>query len=213
MKFYYTSIIFLLFVVFSCKKEIAVESYDSDIDKATVYAGEIDTSLFCYSFVSPMSIEVVYDSMNLYGHGVTNIDIDFNGVPDLSFSLDLLNHDSIHLLNGNPPNPFPKCSLAAGTNLSIALNQEELFINGSTTTVFWCDTIQHGEEIGTNQEWSALGSELDLWRNINGSPTGSWMEADGLSYLGFKLNDKYGWLEIDVSNAFNPLLVKFAIQR
>ena len=43
-------------------------------------------------------------------------------------------------------------------------------------------------------------------------PFGKWYYINTVKYLGIRLNNKYGWIEIDATNQKNPLITKFAIQ-
>ncbi len=203
----------LLLLVVACKKEQPMDDIVVETELGPVYAGEVDTSMFSYTFSNPVSITVNYDSMNLYGYGATELDFDFNGIADLNIAMDLLNPDSLHLLNGTTPNPQPNCLIEGGTNIALAMTSETIQVNGNLSTVYWCDTIQQGQEIGDDLQWSSISSDLNMWRTINGSMAGCWIDAEGINYIGFKFNEKFGWLAIDVTDPFNPLLIKFAIQR
>lgn len=213
MKVYSLLILVVYLALYSCKKEEVIYEDLNEIEEVAIHAGETDTTFFTYTFINPMSVDVVYDSMNLYGHGSADIDFDFNGSSDLIFSIDVINPDSIHLLNGSIPNPYPNCSVLTSNNLSVVMQEESLMINGNLSTVFWCDTIQNGELIDENLNWSEVGTELNLWREIDGIPNGCWLNSNGIRYLGFKLNDKFGWLAIDATDVQHPMLIEFAIQR
>jgi hypothetical protein len=203
----------LLLSVAACKKEQPIDNQLAETELPPVYAGEEDTSMFSYTFPNPVAITVNYDSMNLYGNGISTLDFDFDGVTDLTIAMDILNQDSLHLLNGLTPNPQPNCIIEGGANIAIAMTSETLQINGNLSTVYWCDTIQQGQKIGAHLEWSEVNTQLSMWKETGSGVAGCWIDADGINYIGFKFNEKYGWLAIDVTDSYNPLLIKFAIQR
>ena len=214
MKANYILLLLLIgFLYNSCKKENQDEFLLDSFESVKIYAGVSDTSLLNYIFMNPISVDVIYDSFNLYGSGSQAIDFDLNGVNDLTIVMNLVNQDSIHLLNGSSPNPPPSCSMEISASLSLAMYSEEIIVSGYPTTHYWCETINEGQEIGTNLEWSSVNSELNLWKETNGSNVGSWFLVSGVSYIGFKFKDKYGWLEVDASDPLNPLFTKFAMQR
>lgn len=213
MKVYSLLILIVFISLFSCKKNKAIDEESYDIEETLIYAGKPDSTLFTYTFQTPISIEVVYDSMNLYGYGTTAVDLDFNGSTDITFSLNLINHDNIYLLNGSMPVPSPNCSAITSNNVSIVMIKDTLMINGSPSIISWCDTVEYGNLINQNLNWSETATELYLWEDIDGVSTGNWMMSEGIKYLGFKLNEKYGWLAIDVTNFQNPKLIEFAVQR
>lgn len=214
MKANYFLIVLLIGVFYnSCKKEVEDEYLSESFTPSRVYAGVSDTSLFNYTFVNPVSVEVIYDVDHLFGYGSSIIDFDLNGVNELSIIMNVINQDSIHLLNGSLPVPSPSCSIETSLSLSIAMINEDVIINGYPSNYQWCDAISTGQEVGSNLEWSDVNSELDLWCQINGNNLGEWFSIGGVSYIGFKLNDKYGWLEVDVTNPLNPIFTKLAMQR
>jgi hypothetical protein len=214
MKVNYILIVLLIGLFYSsCKKENQNNLTLDTFEATKIYAGVSDTSLFNYTFINPMSVNVIFDTSNLYGYGATVIDFDLNGTNDLTVIMNLINQDSIHLLNGSTPNPLPNCSIESSSSLAVAMLSQELIVNGSPTTYYWCDTITEGQEVGDDLEWSSVNTELNLWIETNGSNTGSWFLIGGVSYIGIKFNDKYGWLEVDATDPLNPLFTKFAMQR
>lgn len=210
MKANYIFLFFLIgFLYHSCKKDNQDEFLLDSFESSKVYAGVSDTSLFNYTFINPISIDITYDSNNLYGIGSKAIDFDLNGIDDLIIKMNIVNQDSIHLLNGYDPNPFPSCLVESNSSLSVAMVSQQVM----STTHYWCDTIVEGQEINSELEWSNINVQLDLWKETNGVNIGSWSLINGISYIGFKFNDKYGWLEVDATDPLNPIFTKFAMQR
>jgi len=167
-----------------------------------------------------MKIKVKWDDRNLYGYGKDSVDLDNNGDYDLFISLSLLNNDSIHLLNGSMPDPFPFCRLQLHNGLEIAVCKEIYPIGlGQTATASYTDTVKYNERIDIITDWfnDSINS-IAMWQKnpgFFGLPSyGSWFYVKSICYIAFKTNQQhYGWLEVNATNPENPEFTKFAIKK
>lgn len=202
-------------MIVSCNKD-TVPLTDEDITSANteVYAGVYDTTFSYHEFTSPIEITVSWDSQNLYGVGRDSLDLDSNGTYDLLITLNLLNEDSLHLLNGIP-NPFPSCVLNAQNATEIAYYTETYYIGlGQTATATFADRLDFNERIDLMSTW---GESLKMWSENPGGagtpPYGDWYSATAENYLAFKINDdNFGWIAIDSSSPKNPKILSYAVQ-
>ena len=208
--------LFTLFILFSCKKEVPeIIEDEPKITATTVFAGVSDSTFYFFEFINPVEINITWDNLNLYGFGKDSIDINNDGNFDLTFELSILNEDSLHLLTGMP-SPFPYLRL--DNNIDIALYSESFYIGlGQTATATFADAIDYGSRIDSIQNWEINPhSYIRMWNeNPNNGmtpPFGKWYYINTVKYLGIRLNNKYGWIEIDATNQKNPLITKFAIQ-
>ena len=214
MKTKYILLLFLFSLFYSsCKKEKKEYLLPESFEAVKIYAGIDDPSLFNYTFINPMSVRITYDANNLYGRGTTELDLDLDGVTDLTVVLNLINQDSVHLLNGNLPIPAPSCSIQGNSSVAIAIRTEEIEVNGQITMQDWCDTVSRGREINSDLNWSSTNTSLMLWKEAVGFTLGTWSLIEGVSYIGFRFNGKFGWIEVDATNPYNPLFTKFSMQR
>lgn len=201
--------IVLFQVFYSCNKEESVKK---------VFAGIYDSDFIYREFSPPLEIPVVWDEQNLYGSGSINLDFGSDSSNDYFIKLNVLNMDSIHLIQGNFPNPFPGCYIENAEGVESAVYTEITHQgHGSTITSTWADTIKYGSWIGTNLRWSGSKSTVPMWGENPHQYTlpsfGSWYYVRSVRYLGLKYHGKYGWLEVDATEPYHPVFLKFAIQK
>ena len=140
-------------------------------------------------------LAIMWDSQNLYGTGKDSIDIDGDGGYDMIFSCSLLNADSIHLLNGQEPDPYPYFKVEPRNGYLIQCTEETISGLGS---VYWVDALQFNAKITENELWSSI--ETFLWKE-NGTPGipsfGPWYALDDTRYIAFNRLNKLGWIKLD----------------
>ena len=204
--------IFLLSISFlstSCRKEKTHPLKE-------VYAGVYDDDFIYRELKPPLEINFVMDSLNLYGFGTDSIDFDMDGQFDILISASILNKDSLHLITGMP-NPFPHYRLDLRNDLQIAFYWETYYVGlGQTASVDFADTLSYQQRIDqiTNWEITPFNSQTMWSENPAGGlePSfGGWYYAKNTKYLGLKLNDRYGWIEVDNTDNFHPRFLRYAI--
>lgn len=214
--FYQISVIIGIGLTFiSCNKDTVPNVDENNASANTeVYAGIYDSTFSYQELGTPLEINMSWDAQNLYGVGNDSLDIDADGSYDLRFTLNLLNEDSLHLVSGFP-NPFPSCFVTSSNGYEVASYEEVFYIGlGQTSTATFADRLDLNERLDLLPEWE---TNLKMWgENPGGAgtpPFGDWYSATSQNYLAIRLNDdKFGWLEVDASNAKNPKFISFAIQ-
>ncbi|MCB9191347.1 MAG: hypothetical protein H6602_06765 [Flavobacteriales bacterium] len=201
-------------LISACKKE---ES-SSDLN-TPMHAGHYDSTSIYQSFQPPVSITIQWDSMNLYGSGLDSVDIDFNGVTDLMFSIDLFNFDSAQILgtsaHPNPiPYPLPNCILTGTNNFEFCIYSETYGTGlGGTSQVSYVKKLTLGDRIDMENQW---GTTEMIWKHLPNSlftpPASEWYNASNSDYIGLKLESRYGWIEIDASDLENLKIKSLAFQ-
>ncbi|MCB0431430.1 MAG: hypothetical protein H6585_10295 [Flavobacteriales bacterium] len=202
----------------SCKKD----KDDPDVtpgDSVEVYAGVYDATTFFHQVFSPPgTFTIQWDSVNLYGHATDSLDINGDGVIDLRFELSVLNNDSLHLLNGSTPNPYPYFYVEVADGWSVAAYQASYPTGlGHTSTATFASPLEYNDRIDTHSLWKdKTANPIKLWQlNPNNGmtpPFGDWYDAKGVAYLGLvKSGMGFGWLKIDVSDTNAPILLESAI--
>lgn len=162
-----------------------------------------------------LSLTINWDSQNLYGTGADSIDIDDDGDFDLRFECSLLNQDSLHLLNGQEPNPYPYFRITSSNAYSLRTKSESVPIGmGQTTTVYWVDSLNFDDKVKNDDQWSA--STLYLWRDNSGQfgvfTNGPWYTISDKKYIAFNRLNKLGWIELDASDWENITIKSIARQ-
>jgi hypothetical protein len=216
----YFILIGLLFT--ACKKEkdlVPEQDVDATSSSSSVgiFAGVYDTS-FTYTQLQPaMEIIVTWDNQNLYGLGSDSLDIDADGNYDLIMNLSLLNMDSVHLLSGFP-SPFPYCVIRTNNGLEVNMETEIYPIGlGQEASADFVADMALNESINQSSDWlypSTSGAVI--WAENPGTvgvpPYGDWYYINATRYIGIQLNNKFGWIEVDATDAKNPKIVSYAIQ-
>jgi len=201
-----------LFLTSACKKE---SPNDNTVE--TIYAGVYDESFIYHEYIPSQQIAVTWDSVNLYGVGYDSIDLDLDGKYDINFVLNVLNKDSMHLINGTPI-PFPSLCMLGVNGLQFMVELEVVYIGlGATSKVRWIDTLNYEEPININSKWlEVTDCTIRLWGE---NPTtglfsfGGWYAVPARKFVGIRFNGNYGWLEIDTSIPESPKLIRYAIQK
>lgn len=202
------------FTIVSCKKDSIDLNNDNSVSIAKVYAGVHDASFNYSEFAPPFGISIIWDAQNLYGFGSDSLDIDSNGSYDLFISLQILNQDSLHLLNGMP-NPFPSCVLNSKNGLEIAFYSESYPIGlGQTSTAIFVDRLDFNERIDLISDWE---TSINMWAENPGGagtpPFGDWYSASSENYVALKMaGNNYGWVKIDASDPKDPKILSYALQ-
>jgi hypothetical protein len=184
----------------------------------TVYAGEYDESYIYYKYQEPLEIRIKWDEQNLYGAGKDSIDLDFNGKYDIWIHLNILNEDSLHLIQGYP-DPFPGCFLKVGQGTEVATYTISYPIgHGQYSKASYADTLSQGERIDRITEWygNPTGG-IAMWATHPGGfapPTyGGWYDAKSVKYLGIKQEGRFGWIKVDATDTHNPKIVSYALRK
>lgn len=199
MKFIFPILFSVSLLFVSCKKD----GNSSPLFNNTIKAGVITPVFMTGDTLTPsLELMINWDSQNLYGFGEDSLDFNQDGIIDFRFTCALLNQDSIHLLNGQMPNPFPYFRITGVNGTLVRLRTEEAPIGlGQTTTLYWADTVGYENQISEKNTWG--GTTLNMWQE-NPSPGtmsfGPWYAVSGTRYIGFSRIEKLGWLEIDATN-------------
>jgi len=214
-------IIFFLLValLFSCKKE-EVE-YNLFLSDNTIQAGQHDSTALFLAFNQPLHIDIQYDSLNLYGEGTLYLDLDLDGVNDLTIHQTTINQANIGLLNGAMPSVFPSLSISSTHAISVAYKTE--YYSSATSEdipAHWIDTINYGTTIDADLNWKNIQNDsMYLWQqnyNLQNFPdlsNGCWFSITEDKYIGIKYNNKYGWIRVNALSNIDPTFISFAIQR
>ena len=203
--------ILTLGLLFSCKKDEegdVVPLFPNVIRAGVTYALQWDT-------LNPnLELSINWDSQNLYGTGSDSLDIDGDGDFDLRFECSLLNQDSLHLLGGQEPNPYPYFRITPSNAYTIRTKAEAVPIGmGQTTTVYWVDSLNYDDKIKNDDLWTS--STINLWQENPSGGTisfGPWNSVTSTKYIAFNRLNKLGWIEVDALDRENIIVKSIARQ-
>jgi hypothetical protein len=207
--------LFLLFVLtsffmlLSCSKD--------DIPKKTLLAGDTTAAAFNESYNPPLELELIWDEQNLYGTAIDSLDLNQDQLHDVFFRLIALNPDSIHLLNGEMPNPFPSLYIYGRDSLfETATIAETVYVGlGTTAQFYWVDTLNAGQIIDETLQWKPAqnwGEKLWSENPVSMLTKGPWFEKNQAAFLAFRLRGAMGWIKMDTYQTDNPKIMSFALQ-
>lgn len=181
-----------------------------------VFAGRYDNSFMVHNFNPPLEISINWDAQNLYGYGQDSIDIDLDNNYDLVFQLNIINPDSIHLLNGMP-DPFPNLRIRLKNGFEIAFCTESYYVGlGQTNTANFADTLAMDERVDLLNDWySGPQNAIAMWQENPGSMNpsyGPWYYTSKLMYIGIRKDKEHcGWIAVDETEPYHPRIAGYAI--
>lgn len=207
-----SGLVLTLILVVSCKKD-KVEEPITPVNSIEV--GNYDNSYNHEVLSSPMILFPNWDAQNLYGYDQDSLDIDQDGSYDLTFRLAMLNPDSIHLLQGNYPNPFPNLSVTPNNSFEIAYTTENYYGGmGAVYAFHWAEFLMQNDAISENHDW--WNSFIHMWSEnpLGGSVSyGPWYSVSDTGYVAIKQNNKLGWIKIDATVHDTVKVLEYAIQQ
>tara|TARA_Y100000991_G_C21929596_1_gene330223 strand:+ start:402 stop:1094 length:693 start_codon:yes stop_codon:yes gene_type:complete len=179
----------------------------------SVFAGVYDENFIYTYFSNSIEILVNWDDDNLYFQGETFIDIDMDGTEDLKFKIGGYNQDSTHI-------PYPlelnNCVLTPLNGFEIAFDIELFYISmAQSIDIDIVRQLSFNDGLDFHNNWY---SDSDGWirmfyENYHITmPFGSWYDASGINYISVRKNDKYGWIEVDMSDGLFPKIIAYAFQ-
>lgn len=196
----------------SCTKE------KETIDSSNVKAGIYFSDYVHYAYPSPLSVQISWDSQNLYGNGQEFIDVNLDGVWDLKIELNIFNTDSFNVINNGFPNSFlPSCNLTGANGIEfIGYTTVDSISSAGPTIINWSEPLEYRTPINVNSDWVSQ-TKIMFWKfrpflsTGLGLSRGNWFYVDGVRYIGFRLNGNYGWVSIDATNPYDPRIIEFAM--
>lgn len=206
-------------MVLSCAAVVLASCSKKKNDKPVpiqVNAGIYNSSFHYMVWQPEKHIPITWDSLHLYGQGKDSIDLNLDGSYDLTVTLGTLNHDSIHLLGGYMPDPFPHCYLTARNGFQMAFVKKSFYVGlGQTTQVYYVECFEYEEHINSSTDWRSAGR---LWHDNPGGggtpPLSDWQTSGETRYIGLRMNEFfYGWVKVDVSDPQDPIFLSMAIAR
>lgn len=185
----------------------------------SVFAGVYDDTFNHYALAPPLEIERIWDSENLYFQGEAFIDIDLDGSHDFKFEIGGYNEKKIN----DYPEIFNHCLLTPFNGFEIAYDTETFYggmgFVANSEFVRKLDFNEGIDELSTwnDGQWEVQNGE-HVWvsifyENPNNMPYGSWYYATDTHYIAIKNNDKYGWIEVDMSDGYFPKIISYAIEQ
>ncbi|MDY0086614.1 MAG: hypothetical protein RBR84_11895 [Bacteroidales bacterium] len=193
----------------SCNKD--------NIQKKSLIAGDTTDVAVYKSFNPPLEFELIWDEQNLYGNAIDSLDVNQDQLADVFFRLVLLNPDSLHLLNGEMPNPFPSFHIYSHDSVfETATTTETVYVGlGTTTNFYWVDTLNGGQIIDETLQWrpaNTWGEKLWSENPVSMLSNGPWFEKNQPAFLAFRIRGAMGWIKIDTYQTNNPKIIAFALQ-
>ncbi|MBU1370416.1 MAG: hypothetical protein KJ578_08310 [Bacteroidetes bacterium] len=197
------------FMLLSCSKD--------DIPKKSLLAGDTTDVAFHRFFNPPLQLSLIWDEQKLYGNATDSLDIDNDQVADVFFRLIVLNPDSLHLLEGEMPNPFPSLHIYGRDSLfETATISETVYVGlGTTTKYYWVEALEHGQLIDETRNWKPAnywGEKLWSENPVSMLSNGPWFEKAQPAFVAFRLRGALGWIKMDTHSTDDPLIMGFALQ-
>lgn len=177
----------------------------------SLVAGQVEDSINYRPFEPPLVLNPEYDDQGLYGVAKDSLDLDGDGTFDMVFELNILEEDSLHLLEGEP-NPYPNFQVFPKNSYAVGIEPVIFAIGlGSVSTADFVAPLVEGQSIDSLPDWHAAeAGGLVFWQETPASsmyPPGTWYDLDESRYLVFRSGGRYGWMHWDLSNRERPTLI------
>lgn len=189
----------------------------NDIQNKTLLAGDTTNVAFYKFFNPPVQLDLTWDEQNLYGNATDSLY--FDDYPDFNvfFHLIVLNRDSLHLLEGELPNPFPSLHIYGQDSLlEIATISETAYVGlGTTAKFYWVEALEQGQVIDESSYWKSANYQGEkLWSEhpVSLLSNGPWFEKAQPAFLAFRFKGALGWIKMDTQATDNPKILGFAMQ-
>ena len=185
---------------------------DGSCANFSVFAGIFDNTFNYNIFFSPFEIEMIWDSLNIYGQGEGFIDLDLDGAGDIKFNIGGYNQENIN----TTPQFFNRCLLTPLNGFEIAYSNESFGIGlGQSSSVDIVSQLNFTDGIDLLINWysDSIAEIRMFYENPGIVPFGSWYYATETYYIGVRKNDKYGWIELDMSEGCFPKIISYAIEQ
>lgn len=202
-------LILLVVIISACRK-------DPDLPKLypPIRAGIVSEDMTLVESDSILDMTITWDSLNLYGVATDVIFLSADSNTFLSFALNTINEDSLHLIT-DYPNPYPNFRLYFSMDLQVVYESLYIYMGlGSGFTEYHPARLNYGDTINSNLNLTQSGS-LTFWQTKPPAygPYGSWYSVSQTYYMAFRFqNGRYGWLEIDVTDRDHPKVPRYAYQ-
>lgn len=193
-----------------------------------IYAGIYDTSFFYHEFPTPILLNIKMDSNMLVADALDTIQLQLNNSSyELLVLLKIINQDSSFVINQMGTFINSRLDLLSYDNMNFAITREEYYIGlGATTTFDFISAYSYNEVIMSNTKWSAqLYNGNDVWFSMWDNPVnppmwpagyngGPWyVYGPSIRYIGFNYKGRLGWIKVDISDAYNPKFISYAIKK
>jgi hypothetical protein len=208
------TILVLLVAFAACEPE---EETPVSIDDSNhpVYTGLVGVDYTSQTFDPPIDIQLVWDEQNLYGFGSDSLDLDSDLDFDFFLHVSDLNEDSIHLLDGEMPNPFPNVKVHLENGYDLAEHIETFYIGlGQTADASFASRLDLTYNVAGHDRWVVEDTIYRfLWTESPvGSmyPQGPWYNMSAVHYIGIRKGQREGWVELDVVDYRRPKILRWA---
>lgn len=206
----------VLFAFTTCEPDDDTPPSSGDTNNP-VYTGLVGIDYDSQTFDPPIDIQLVWDAQNLYGFGIDSLDLD--GDLDFDFFLHVsdLNEDSIHLLDGELPNPFPNVKAHTQNGYDLAEYVETYYIGlGQTAEARFGARLDQTYNVAGHDEWAEADTNYRfLWTESPvGSmyPQGPWYNMSAVHYIGIRKGQREGWVEINAVDYRRPKIMRWALE-
>jgi len=197
----------------SCKKdkeEVIIPQFDG------ISAGVWDDSFYHETFSDPIIVKAIYDSTKLIGYGAKDIGIQTaNGIANLTVNIKRFNPDSA---NNHPDNIFNYVHIVFPETFDIITISETFLVPKASIDVYSVAALNKNNPIKHESKWHSLinkSHNLALWEEPaqDVEKVGEWHGINSIAYIGFRENDKPGWLKVDMTSRYYPRILEYAIKK
>lgn len=205
---------------------IACNKDDSDEKITYINAGVQDSNFEFHKFTSPISIVATMDMGGYAMFALDTIALELKGTTHYLFTrLMYANPDSLAILNQKDSFVLQAFEIRSFDGLQIATETKSYYVGqGHSTDLKFVKSYGKNQLIYSNENWTSTNISTFTWFSLWDMPLnmhstilnydgGSWYNVPAIRYIGFKLNSKSGWIEVDLSNKYNPKFKGYAIQK
>lgn len=217
-KYTIISILFFLIIFTQCKKE--------DSSNNSIIAGYHDSSMF-YKIEDSLHIaNLQWDSLQVTQYSIDTLLLEEGtSVYPLIFSIYRVNLDSLAKLPSNTVyNQYTHFSIRC-------INSDPVMIKyvtkeygaglGTYASFDFVDPIQKNASINEDNMKNISKRDLNFFEilpppgssSLSDFDNGPWYDIHAIQFVGILINNKLGWIEIDINDTYQPRILAYAIQK
>ena len=192
------------------KEDVIIPEFDG------ISAGIWDDSFYHETFSDPIIIEAIYDSTKLIGYGSKDVIIQTSkGLANLKFSIRRFNPDST---SNNSDEVYNYFYINIPEAFDIISIKETFLVPKKSLDIYSAAVLNKNNPIKHESNWYLLNNvnhNIILWEEPAKyiEKIGEWYKLNSIAYIGFRENDKPGWLRIDMTNMYSPRIMEYAIKK
>jgi len=209
------SSVLLLLLSFSCNK-------DDDPIEETISAGVYDHNFYYHKLNPVFDLNPVLENGKICYNAADSLMLVFGADSAwLHLKLKYVNPDSLKDINQSDTFILQLLSIRANGDFLFGKNKRSYYAGlGMNATLSFVTDYRNNEPIGgQGQEFFSGYKWQNMWEKPAPPPDlthydgGNWFKDNFTAYIGFKYKGRLGWIEVEMTDAYSPRIISYALEK